>query len=346
MALSSYQRVMAAMDLKEPDRVPIVPMAKLFCVKYGGRKVNECFEQPEKYVGAQMKMLRDFEFDAAYDLYSGVPLFNEFLGGKLNIEETAQPSAAPVVKSIDDLKKVEQMDLRNYKRMEDVCRLLRRLKEEVRGDYPVIAMVHYPFRSAALLRGVQEFFLDLALNPSFVRALLDFCAGLCRTYAEMIIETGPDIIFTSQAVASRDCISRKHYEQFVTAQEKEFNLFLRSKKKKILHHTCGDWDDRFDLVMAEAPDVIYVSAKANLGQLKEKYGKKICLMGNLHCVDVMARGTPDQVKSEALKCIQQAGSGGGYILSGDCDLAYDTPVESMRAMADAGKTFGGYPLKL
>src|SRR5208283_5888016 len=142
---------------------------------------------------------------------------------------------------------------------------------------------------------------------------------------------GVDIIFTSQSVANRDCISRKHYEQFVTQHETELNTFLKAKGKKILHHTCGDWSDRFDLVAAEGPDVAYVSAASDLSQLKADYGDRICLMGNVHAVDFMARGTAAQVEEKAKECIGQAAAGGGYILSGDCDLPFTTSAENMKA---------------
>lgn len=346
MDVTAYERIMKAIMLGQADRVPILPMARMFCIRYAGLNVSETFQNPDKYVNAHLKMTRDFSFDAVYDLYSGAPLFNEFLGAKLTFGDAGPPTAAPVFESIEDFKKAERVDLSKIKRMEDVHWMVKKLKEEVAGTYPVIAFAHYPFRSAALLRGVQNFFMDLVMNPSFVRDLLDFCLDMCKSYAEIVIDAGADIIFTSQSVSNRDCISRQHYEQFVTGHESFLNSFIKSKNKKILHHTCGDWSDRFDLAVAEGPDVLYVSSVADLAELKAKYGNKICIMGNLHCVDILQRGTPDQVEKECYECIKKAGAGGGFILSGDCDLAFNTPTENVRAMQKAGTTFGVYPLKL
>ncbi len=343
--MTSYERMMTAIALKQPDRVPILPMARLFGIKQAGMKIKECYDHPEKYIPAQMQLVKEFGLDAVIELYPGAPLLNEAVGGALVFEDGGMPTSAPVFKSPEDFAKATSVDLSTQRRMQDLHAMIRKLKQEVSGDLPVIGFVHYPFRTAALMRGVQDFFMDLALNPSFVQELLDFCYGLCKAYAEIVIDAGADIIFTSQSVANRDCISRKHYEQYVTRHETEMNKFLKAKGKKILHHTCGDWSDRFDLVAAEGPDVAYVSAASDLSQLKAGYGDNICLMGNVHAVDFMARGTAQQVGDKSKECIQKAASNGGFILSGDCDLAYTTPAENMKAMENAGKSFGVYPLR-
>jgi uroporphyrinogen-III decarboxylase len=69
-------------------------------------------------------------------------------------------------------------------------------------------------------------------------------------------------------------------------------------------------------------------------------------MGNLHAVDVVAKGTTEEIDRNVAECIARAARGGGYILSGDCDVTYDTPTENIRALEKAGKRYGVYPLTL
>lgn len=344
MEMTSYERVMTTVALKEPDRVPIIPRTKGFCMKYAGLKVNECFQNPDKYLAAQMRVIQDFGFDAVMDIYSGVPLYNEFFGGKLIFEENTSPSAMPFFTSIEDFKKLKPVNLAEIKRMNDIYEIVKKLKEEVRGNIPTIVGLPGVFRSAAQLRGIQDFYMDLQMNPGFVRDLLGCCLEMTKAYAEIVIEAGADIIFTSNSVASRDCISRKHYEQFVTGDEKTLNTFLKSKNKKIVHHTCGDWSDRFDLVVEEGADILFVSGQTDLKRLKDDYGNRICLMGNVDSVEVMFKGTAEQVEKESIDCIKKAGPGGGFILCNDCELPPSTPVANMKAMERAGKNFGRYPL--
>ena len=342
MGLSPYERVMTAVALREPDRVPMIPRAKGFSIKQTGLKIRECFGDPGKYIDAQLKLIQDFSFDAVTDLYSGAPLFNEFLGGDLIYEEGAPPAAAPVLTSIEEVRKLGPVNMATLRRMEDVFQGVRKLKDEVKGDYPVVVSVPTAFRSAALLRGVENFYMDMIMHPLRVHDLLRFCVDMSKSYAGVVIDAGADIVFTSNSVANRGCISRKHYEEFVTAYEKDLNSFLKSRKRIIMTHTCGDWSDRFDLVVAEGPDVLFVAGEADLGHLKTTYGDKVCIMGNVPAVEVMFRATPDDVEKACATCIEEAAGGGGFILSGDCELPPGTPPENLRAMERAGRTFGLY----
>ncbi len=342
MGLSSYERVMTAIALREADRVPMIPRTKGFSIKQAGLKIRECFEGPDKYIGAQLRLIENFSFDAVTDLYSGIPLFNEFLGSELIYGEGAPPEAAPVLTTIEDVQKIGAVNVASLRRMEDVFQGVRKLKDEVKSDYPVVVSVPTAFRSAALLRGVESFYMDMITNPLRVHDLLHLCVEMSKSYAGVVIDAGADIIFTSNSVANRGCISRKHYEEFVTPYEKELDNFLRSKNRIIMHHTCGDWSDRFDLVVAEGPDTLFVASEASLAHLKATYGHKICVMGNVHAVDVMLRGKPDDVEKACATCINEAAAGGGFILSGDCELPPGTPPENLRAMEIVGNTLGLY----
>ena len=82
----------------------------------------------------------------------------------------------------------------------------------------------------------------------------------------------------------------------------------------------------------------------DLAELKRLYGHKLGLMGNLHTTDVMLRGTARDVRRESLKAIRSAGGDGGFILSTGDQCGRDTPDENIRAMVEAAREFGTYPL--
>ena len=80
----------------------------------------------------------------------------------------------------------------------------------------------------------------------------------------------------------------------------------------------------------------------NLAELKTLYGKKIILKGNLHTTDVMLRGDRDTVIAASRKAIDDAGTGGGFILSTGDQCGRDTPDENIRAMVETARTYGKY----
>jgi uroporphyrinogen decarboxylase len=80
----------------------------------------------------------------------------------------------------------------------------------------------------------------------------------------------------------------------------------------------------------------------NLVELKKLYGDKLILKGNLHTTDVMLRGSVDDVVAASKKAIDDAGAGGGFILSTGDQCGRDTPDENIRAMVETARTYGRY----
>ena len=79
-----------------------------------------------------------------------------------------------------------------------------------------------------------------------------------------------------------------------------------------------------------------------LAEAKRLFGHKLSLMGNLHTTDVMLRGTPEDVKRRRAKAIDDAGAGGGFILSTGDQCGRDTPDENIFALVEVCKTYGQY----
>jgi uroporphyrinogen decarboxylase len=80
----------------------------------------------------------------------------------------------------------------------------------------------------------------------------------------------------------------------------------------------------------------------DLALIKEEFGHKLGLKGNIHTVDVMLLGTPKEVENAVKNCINAAGSNGGYILSTGDQCPKETPIENLRALIKATRIYGQY----
>jgi len=65
-------------------------------------------------------------------------------------------------------------------------------------------------------------------------------------------------------------------------------------------------------------------------------------MGNLHTTDVMLFGSVQDVERACRQAIDDAGEGGGFILSTGDQCGRDTPDENIRAMVRVGREYGKY----
>jgi uroporphyrinogen-III decarboxylase len=59
------QRILDAINLKEPDRVPVAPYLETFPARYTGITIADYFLNPEKAYAAFEKTIIDFDFDTA-----------------------------------------------------------------------------------------------------------------------------------------------------------------------------------------------------------------------------------------------------------------------------------------
>ena len=79
----------------------------------------------------------------------------------------------------------------------------------------------------------------------------------------------------------------------------------------------------------------------NLAEVKQLYGDKLCLMGNLHTTEMLMK-SPEQVAADCRAAIDAAGKNGRFILSTGDQQGRDTPDANIFAMVETAKTYGRY----
>ncbi|UCE10765.1 MAG: nucleoside 2-deoxyribosyltransferase, partial [Candidatus Thorarchaeota archaeon] len=114
-----------------------------------------------------------------------------------------------------------------------------------------------------------------------------------------------------------------------------------------IHHTDGYiWPIIDDLINTgiDALHSIDPSAGMKLAEVKEKYGGKTALCGNVDAATTMAYGTTEQVAEETKQCIRDGASGGGYFLTTSNCIYKGIPPNNTITLTDVGKKYGRYPL--
>jgi MtaA/CmuA family methyltransferase len=251
--------------------------------------------------------------------------------------------SVPVIHEMSDLAKLRSVDPQIDGRMPYLLDVVSRLKEAVGDTMPVIAWASPPFRTACMIRGNTQLYLDIFDDPAFVKDLLEFTTENCTAYGKALIDAGADIMTISNPVANFECISLDAFKEFAHPYSvRMFNAVKKHGAKAIKFHTCGNWDDRYDFCV-EGVDIIHCD-QVDLRNFHQTYADRIVTMGNIKSVDTMLQSTADVVREEALKCLKDGAPGGRYILSNDCAVPRDTPPENVSAVRDVLREWGNYPL--
>jgi uroporphyrinogen decarboxylase len=113
-------------------------------------------------------------------------------------------------------------------------------------------------------------------------------------------------------------------------------------------HSCGPEAQLVQMAAEETKltiiDPLEIPPMGNcvLRDLKQRFGDKIVLKGNLHTTNVMLRGSADDVRKASRQAIDDAADGGGFILSTGDQCGRDTPDENIFAMVETARTYGKY----
>ena len=77
-------------------------------------------------------------------------------------------------------------------------------------------------------------------------------------------------------------------------------------------------------------------------KVKDYCGDKICLLGNIDCVDLLPKGNPKQVEQAVIQTIEDGAAGGGLIICSSNSLHQGVNPENAIAMFKAVRKHGQY----
>ncbi|MEG1505800.1 MAG: uroporphyrinogen decarboxylase family protein, partial [Lachnospiraceae bacterium] len=218
------------------------------------------------------------------------------------------------------------------------------LMREAEPEEPIFAIVHVPSAVAFMLMGAKPAFKAMIKNPELFRTLSDYVEDAVVESCKVLVDAGLDFLWFPMPNFGGYCISRKSYETCISESNIRANKKIKEYGAKIIIHTCGPYDDRFDLVLKESGDAWHLS-DTQTKKVKEEYGNQVSLMGTIPCCSVLMEGTEEEVYRFAYQECMDGAKDGRFILSGDCDVSPLTPDEnvmaSVRAAKDAEKTLFG-----
>jgi uroporphyrinogen decarboxylase len=184
-------------------------------------------------------------------------------------------------------------------------------------------------------------------DPDLIEALRQLHEQATLKRTEMVLDLRPDFILLGESGAitlQSPTIARQlslPTWQKVTRMASEAGvptMLHCCGREAALVKMCAEETDLDCINPLEVPPM----GDCDLAAIKQTYGQRLSLMGNLHTTDVMLRGTPETVELAAKKAIDDAGAGGGFILSSGDQCGRDTPDENIRKMVEVCATYGQY----
>ncbi len=200
------------------------------------------------------------------------------------------------------------------------------------------------------LRGMENWFMDNALEPDNLVRLLDRIMECRETIIGCYAAAGVDgaITWDDMGTNDRPLVSPDMFRDLYFPRYKSTIDLLHSKGMHFIHHCCGQVREYMDMFVEARCDVLQLDQPTLMGieWLGQQYGGKICFW---NCVDIqttMGSGDLDLIETEAHQQVWQLGNfGGGFMVK-----AYQQPesigmkIEQAQRQYEAFKRYADYPL--
>ncbi len=375
------QRVVAALNHQEPDRVPLelgsgtnTTMTKIahenLARHLGFANPSErLLDRMQQIVAVDERIMERFDTDIR-PVFLGAPdgwrdeelpnnSYRDEWGvvrsrpeGSLYYDLTGSPLAGEItLRDIANYKFPDPLDPGRFRGLQE-----RVDKLHAENEYALMLNVPSAFvHNTQYLRGFSDWFMDLAAAPDLIGALMDAAVEVSIATSEealRLVGDKVDIIRTSDDVADQRSpfMSPELYRKLIKPRLKRYMDAIRSlTKAKIYYHTCGAvvpiLDDLIE-VGVEILNPVQVSAEGMDSRgLKQRFGDCLSFMGAIDTQRVLPFGSATEVEEEVKRRINDLAPGGGYVLCAVHNIQPDVPPENIVAMYDSARQHGVYPLR-
>ncbi len=336
------ERVIKTLQKKEPDRVPTFEwiISPSVIEKMTGQcdeiKFIELMDIDGMAVAPNMKK----------EIIDNRHYRDEWGIVRVSYEEYPMPVDYPV-KNQEDLKKLRIPDPDADYRFDDIKRVV----EAIGDTRAIIIRLRDVFSQPRDLMGFENFLIGFYIQPDVVERLMEISVDYSTRLARNIKELGGEIIVVGDDIADNGglLISPEMYRKVVLPHFRKLVRNLKNLGFYVIKHTDGNIMEVVDDLVAsgiDCLDPVDPLAGMDLAYMKQTYGNRICLKGNVDCVSTLVEKRPEDVIEEVKNCIRKAGEGGGYIISSSNSIHAGINPINYKTFLDAIKEYGTYPLDL
>ena len=214
------------------------------------------------------------------------------------------------------------------------------------GDIALLGGVSGPLTTAWLLMGYENISYTLYDDPSLLTEVFKISNEFNKEAARLSVQAGCSGIWVSEDLgdSTRCFFKLQDFRKYELPYLAEIVEYVAGLGVPVMLHSCGhitDYMDDLAQIPISAVHPLQRTAGMDLRDIKARYGKRWCLIGNIDSSRTLPYGTPEDVAAEAREAMDIAAPGGGYILASDHSLHDGIPVENVLALARAGAEYGG-----
>ena len=316
--MNSRERVLAALNLQQPDRIPFCDLA----VDRGlAQKLLNWEVTADIGSGSRTESPYTLEESKAISSFLGLDNINYLFRAPTYAHQHVVKDGRTfvgdgMIKTETDLSMVDLPDPYDDE-------LYRKAEEFVanKGDFAACFVTRIGFFQVVLSLGIQGFSVALYDNRTLVEKMLDIYFDWMEVVAERICKIGFDVFWTTDDFAHKSGLmfAPQVFEELLVPR---YRRVLDKVTVPWILHSDGKIMDVVDLFLDLGVAGFHPLEKGamDIVAMKREYGNRVCLLGNVD-LNILGAGTPEETANEVRALIRDVGPGGGYILTSGNSLA-------------------------
>lgn len=308
---------------------------------WAGISTIDYFSSEQMWYEANLKAIRQFPeimFLPGFWAEFGMCTEPSAFGSKCSWQENELPYADKIITDIQDIHSLCKPNPKTDGLLPLVLNRLKHYRGQIEqaGHSIKFAVSRGPLNVASFLAGSTEFLMAIRTNPDQTRRLLEIVTDFIIDWLELQAETFASIdgIFILD-----DIVGFLGEEDFKEAALPYLERIFQSLDVavKFFHN------DAAGLVCAPYLSQIGVnlfnfSFQHTLGQMKELTNKEVTLLGNIPTRDVLAAGTPEEVRNSVKAALESVSDKSRIILSCGGGMPPDVSTENIKALLSATRS--------
>jgi len=196
------------------------------------------------------------------------------------------------------------------------------------------------------MRGMQALLTDLYDCPQLIHELLQTATRMVERHVQAFLQCPAEVLWYDICWATGAGMSPAMFAQFSLPDVARVAEMVRQVEGKYVGLYSLGRIRRLLPMLVDTSVHFLETFEQNEGDItlreaKRIYGDRLCLMGNFDSV-ILARGTVEQARREAQRCLEEAMEGGGYVMVTGDEVPADAKLENLRAMVEVVSEQGRY----
>ena len=241
------------------------------------------------------------------------------------------PFAKKVLQSPADVDRLEKPDARKHGLLPFVIKRLKHLQPEIEkaGHKIRFAVARGPLNIASFLMGTPEFMEAIKMEPELMHRLLGMVTDFLVEWIEVQREAFPTIdgIFLLDDIVG--FISRRDFETFgLPYLQRAFSADVTVK----FFHNDSPAKASAPMLEAAGINLFNFGIQHTLTDMKSWTNNRIALMGNIPPRDVLAEGTPEDVRRAVTEMLNALDDQSRLIVSCGGGMPPHAPTDNINAL--------------